>query len=124
MIKIHKRPSHQTVTVEPGDREAINRLAQELDIPQRKVVSLLLDVYNKSQPHSPPDQVIEAITDSRDQIIKRIDTVISFIKEQEKVLLKPMLSNDQVIYSLLKSGTNELLTNQITIINEIYDQRR
>lgn len=121
-------PKHMTISVEPGDRDIINRLSQEYDIPQRKVVSLLLETYRDSHSQakgkSPPEeQVKKAIEESRELILKRIDTVLSFIREQEKFLLKPILVNDQNTYSFLKSGINEILTNLLTLINALYERR-
>ena len=120
-------PKHITISVEPADRETINRISREYDIPQRKVVSLLLEKYqnslNQSSGKSPQEiQVLKAVEESRDQILKRMDTVLSFIREQEKVLLKPILVNDQNTYSFLKSGINEILTNLLTLINVLYER--
>ena len=55
MENIKTKQSHMTVSVSEADRDAINRLSAELDLPQRRVVSLLLKSYFSA--HDPPGSV-------------------------------------------------------------------
>ena len=87
MENIKNRQSHATVTVSEADRDTINRLSEELDLPLRRVVSLLIENYVSA--HDPPDQTTKTIQQSRDQILKRIDSLIAIIRDQEKKSSQP-----------------------------------
>lgn len=118
MENIKNRQSHATVTVSETDRDTINRLSEELDLPQRRVVSLLLENYSSA--HDPPDKTIITIQQSRDQILKRIDSLIAIIRDQEKNLFKPTLINSQNTYSFQKAGVNEILSTLSHLIHLYY----
>lgn len=118
MENIKNRQSHATVTVNEADRDTINRLSEELDLPQRWVVSLLIENYVRA--HDPPDQTTKTIQQSRDQILKRIDSLIAIIRDQEKNLFKPTLINSQNTYSFQKAGVNEILSTLSQLIQLYY----
>lgn len=116
--------SHMTVSVNAEDRDAINRLSEKLELPQRRVVSLLLRAYNSA--HDPPDKTVTTILQSRDQILKRIDALIAIVRDQEKNLFRPTLVSCQSNYSLQKAGVNEILStlSQLILLYDEYDKRR
>ena len=118
MENIKNRQSHATVTVNEADRDTINRLSEELDLPQRRVVSLLIENYVSA--HDPPNQTTKTIQQSRDQILKRIDSLIAIIRDQEKNLFKPTLINSQNTYSFQKAGVNEILSTLSQLIQLYY----
>ena len=120
MENIKNRQSHATVTVNEADRDTINRLSEELDLPQRRVVSLLIENYVSA--HDPPDQATKTIQQSRDQILKRIDSLIAIIRDQEKNLFKPTLINCQNSYSFQKAGVNEILSTLSQLIQLYYER--
>ena len=120
MENIKNRQSHATVTVNEADRDTINRLSEELDLPQRRVVSLLLQAYHSA--HDPPDKTVTAIQQTRDQILKRIDSLIAIIRDQEKNLFKPTLISCQNNYSFQKVGINEILSTLSQLIQLYYEQ--
>ena len=103
-----------TVSVDEKDRDTINRLSKELDITQRRVVSLL--VSNYSSTHDPPDKMVTTVQQSRDQILKRIDSLIAIIRDQEKNLFRPTLVSCQNGYSFQKVGINEILSTLAHLI--------
>lgn len=121
MENIKNRQSHATVTVSEADRDTINRLSEELDLPQRRVVSLLLENYVSAH-DPPPDQTTKTIQQSRDQILKRIDSLIAIIRDQEKNLFRPTFINSQNTYSFQKAGVNEILSSLSQLIQLYYGQ--
>lgn len=116
----HTNKPHMTVSVSEEDRDAINRLSRELDLPQRRVVSLLINNYSSA--HDPPDKTVTAVQQSRDQILKRIDSLIAIIRDQEKNLFRPTLTSCQNTYSLQKAGVNEILSTLSQLIQLYYEQ--
>ncbi len=122
-----KRSFQTTVGVSEDDKRAINELAQKLDLPQRRVVSLLLETYHKAQvaatAHNPPNELVSNIRLTREQILKRIDALIAILRDQEKNLLKPTLITSQNNYSFQKAGVNEILTT-ITQLIHLYHERQ
>ena len=120
MENFKNNQSHMTVSVNEEDRDAINRLSRELDLPQRRVVSLLLETYLSA--HDPPDKTLTAVQQSRDQILKRIDSLIAIIRDQEKNLFRPTLISSQNTYSFQKAGVSEILSTLSHLINLYYEQ--
>lgn len=118
MKYLKNKSSHITVTVNSSDRDVINRIAQELDIPQRRVVSLLVQNYQGA--HDPPDRTTNTIKQSSERILKRIDSLIAIIRDQEKNIFKPTLISCQNSYSIQKAGINEILTTLSQLI-QIYN---
>lgn len=115
----NKQP-HITLSVSEADRDTINRLSKELDLPHRRIVSLLIEAYFNAQ--KPPDKTLTAVQQSRDQILKRIDSLIAIIRDQEKNLFKPTLISSQNTYSFQKAGVGEILSTLSHLINLYYEQ--
>lgn len=120
MENIKNNQSHNTVSVNAEDRDIINRLAEELDLPQRRVVSLLIQSYYSA--HDPPDRTVTAIQQSRDQILKRIESLIAILRDQEKNLFRPTLVSCQNTYSFQRVGISEILSTLSQLI-QLYDEK-
>lgn len=106
-----------TVSVECADRDAINQLAEELDLSQRQMVTRLIESYRatlaqtkEAEGHDPPEEILERLAADMEKVLKRDDRIISFIREQEKVLHKPILHGVQSIEAQLKTLT-DILSN-------------
>ena len=71
-------------------------LAERLGLSQRQIIARMVEAYDLSLKNE-ERQAFEAqdIFDALDKVLKRDDRVVAFIKEQEKVLLKPILSSIQ-----------------------------
>lgn len=91
--------SATTVSVDTSIRDEINKEAERLGLSQRQMVTRLFETYilNLRQDESPKDdgQIVNEIYAYLDKVVKRDDRIIAFIKEQEKVLLTPILSSVQ-----------------------------
>ena len=120
MENLKNKQSHMTVSVSETDRDTINRLSKELDLPQRRVVSLLIQTYYSA--HDPPDKTISTIQQTRDQILKRIDSLIAILRDQEKNLFRPTLISCQNNYSFQRAGVNEILSTLSQLINLYYEE--
>ena len=90
-----------TVSVDVAIRDHINEEADRLGLSQREMVARLIEAYvqqqkmsDNSKPHV-NDDLIKEIRDSLERVLKRDDRVIAFIKEQEKILLNPILNTVQ-----------------------------
>lgn len=112
-----KDKSTTTVCVESTDRDAINEFAESLNLSQRQMVSRLVETYRASLSQKdsamdavPSEVILAAIQENLDKILKRDDRIVAFIKEQEKVLLKPILQTVQSTDSQLKL-LNDILSN-------------
>ena len=106
-----------TVCVECADRDAINELADGLNLSQRQMVTRLVESYRASLERrddaastGPPENVLAALQEDIDKVLKRDDRIVAFIKEQEKVLLKPILTTVQSTESQIRL-LNEILSN-------------
>ena len=96
----HTKSPLTTVSVDVEIRDRINSEAERLDLAQRQMVSRLMDIYdlhlqNENSAGSSPPVDMETIHELMEKVIKRDDRVIAFIKEQEKVLLNPILTTVQ-----------------------------
>lgn len=105
-----------TVCVECDDRDAINEFATKLDLSQRQMVTRMVETYrlslNKEHMSSdadPPENLSELVEGLK-KALKRDEHIIAFIREQEKVLLKPILntvlSTDANIQQLISILSN------------------
>ncbi len=85
-----------TVSVDAATRDRINQEAERLGLSQRQIIARMVEAYDLSLKNE-ERQAFEAqdIFDALDKVLKRDDRVVAFIKEQEKVLLKPILSSIQ-----------------------------
>ena len=106
-----------TVCVESTDRDAINEFAVSLHISQRQMVTRLVETYRSSlmqkegaSDAAPPEEILGTLQEVFDKLLKRDDRIVAFIKEQEKVLLKPILQTVQSTDAQLKL-LNDILSN-------------
>lgn len=106
-----------TVCVECADRDAINEFADGLNLSQREMVTRLIESYRASLERQddtgspgPPEDVLAALQENLDKVLKRDDRIVAFIKEQEKVLLKPILTTVQSTEAQINL-LNEILSN-------------
>ena len=104
-----------TICVDSADRDTIKELAEQLDLSQRQMVSRLLETYHASleqKPNasgtSPPPDILTALNESLEKVLKRDDRIVAFIREQEKVLLKPILQASLSTEAQLKQLINIL----------------
>lgn len=89
-----------TVSVDASVRDDINTEAERLGLSQREMVTRLLETYelhnrNPSSPEEVDESILAKIHESLEKVLKRDDRVVAFIKEQEKILLKPILQGVQ-----------------------------
>ena len=115
-MKTKTKPT-TTVCVECADRDAIKAFADNLNLSQREMVTRLIETYRASLERQdnaagtgPPEDVIAALQEDLDKVLKRDDRIVAFIREQEKVLLKPILQTVQSTDAQLKL-LNEILSN-------------
>lgn len=115
-MKPKEKPT-TTVCVECADRDAIKEFADGLNLSQREMVTRLVETYRASLErqdnaagNGPPEDILAALQEGLDKVLKRDDRVVAFIKEQEKVLLKPILTTVQSTESQIKL-LNEILSN-------------
>ncbi len=83
-----------TVSVDTSVRDRINSEAVRLGLSQRQMVTRMAEAYDLSlqREESSPAQ-IEDIYEALGKVLKRDERIIAFIKEQEKVLLNPILTS-------------------------------
>lgn len=115
-MKPKEKPT-TTVCVECADRDAIKEFADGLNLSQREMVTRLIESYratlesrDNAAASGPPESVLAALQEDLDKVLKRDDRIVAFIREQEKVLLKPILQTVQSTESQIKL-LNEILSN-------------
>lgn len=87
-----------TVCVDTHVRDYINEEADRLGLSQRQMAIRLIEAYEhykEAEDEEPDDVKLKNIYDCLDKVLKRDDRVVAFIKEQEKVLLNPILKSVQ-----------------------------
>ena len=86
-----------TVSVDSSTRDRVNQEAERLGLSQRQMVARMAEAYDLSIQKGSEDAPIETkdVYDALDKVLKRDDRIVAFIKEQEKVLLKPILLSAQ-----------------------------
>ncbi len=106
-----------TLNVEVRDRDYVNQVAKELDMSQRKVVSVILEKYRTLQAGGSVNSVEEFIKIIKEEIEsaskrneKAIDRIIGFIREQDKLFHNPQQQDIKAVKQLLQLQT-ELLSN-------------
>lgn len=104
-----------TVSVDAVARNYINSEADKLGLSQRQMVHRLIESYSAQQnmdenTNIDKDEVIKDIYTTLVKVLKRDDRVISFIKEQEKILLNPILKVTQTTEANLNQLI-EILSN-------------
>lgn len=82
---------YTTISVETSVRDMINQEARRLRLSQREMVALLLKVYRQKSDNNPD---VKARGDPE------AGRIMSFIREQEKLFLKPTLTAVLSIESL------------------------
>ena len=115
-MKTKEKPT-TTVCVESSDRDAIKKFANGLNLSQREMVTRLIESYRSNLGQGddtagagPPEDVLAALREDLDKVLKRDDRIVAFIREQEKILLKPILQTVQSTESQLKL-LNNILSN-------------
>ncbi len=100
-MKKNISPVHATtVSVDVSVRDYINQEAERLGLSQRQMVARMVEDHER-QINSPPvscldpQDILTEIHDDLNKVLKRDDRVVAFIREQEKVLLNPILRNTQ-----------------------------
>lgn len=81
-----------TVSVDTSVRDRINSEAVRLGLSQRQMVTRMAEAYDLSQKEDADKPILQ---EAIEKMLKRDERIISFIREQEKVLLKPILSSVQ-----------------------------
>lgn len=83
-----------TVSVDTSVRDRINSEAVRLGLSQRQMVTRMAEAYDLSlqREESSPAQIGD-IYEALGKVLKRDERIIAFIKEQEKVLLNPILTS-------------------------------
>lgn len=118
-MKKNKNPSQNTTTVcvDAVTRDRVNDEAERLGLSQRQMIERLLESYETklklaSEEHDiqAEEDLLKGIYDSLDKVIKRDDRIVAFIKEQEKILLNPILNTVQAIDANLNQLV-EILSN-------------
>lgn len=100
MVMKHNKERGTTVCVDCSIRDRINQEADRLGLSQREMVVRLIEAYEKmangeNNQASPSDEQSIKINESIEKILKRDDRIVAFIKEQEKILLSPILQGVQ-----------------------------
>ncbi len=89
----HPPLSLTTVSVDTSVRNRVNSEAVRLGLSQRQMVSRMVEAYDLSvQKAESAEAQIQDIYNVLEKILKRDERIISFIREQEKVLLNPILT--------------------------------
>ena len=100
-MKHNKSPVQATtVSVDVSVRDYINQEAERLGLSQRQMVTRMAEDYERQINTSKedgldPQDLLTEIRDNLGKVLKRDDRVVAFIREQEKVLLNPILKSTQ-----------------------------
>lgn len=109
-------PKPTTVSVDQSARDYINEEADKLGLSQRQMIQRLVETYENLKNSKAgasslsPEEQISSIYESLEKVIKRDDRIVAFIKEQEKILLNPILMSVQSTDARLNQLI-EILTN-------------
>ena len=126
MKKTKKDQKPTTISADPSVRDALKQLAEKMGITQRKCLSLIMDEkvhrdkVNSRKKREEFEQLdlpdaINQINHRLEKIEKREnprDTIVSFFRTQEKVILKPMSAKVELIYSKLQDILDALKSIQ------------
>jgi predicted transcriptional regulator len=87
-----------TVCVDVAERDYINGEADRLGLSQRQMVRRLTETYRnflkalEAKGEKTSEEIsLRDMYENLDKVLKRDDRVVAFIKEQEKILLNPIL---------------------------------
>lgn len=117
MKHIENLPKPTTVSVDQSARDYINEEADKLGLSQRQMIQRLVETYENLKNSKAgasslsPEEQISSIYKSLEKVIKRDDRIVAFIKEQEKILLNPILMSVQ--------STNAQLTQLVEILSNL-----
>ena len=126
MKKTKKDQKPTTISADPSVRDALKQIAEKMGITQRKCLSLIMDEkvhrdkVNSRKKREEFEQLdlpdaINQINHRLEKIEKREnprDTIMSFFRTQEKVILKPMSAKVELIYSKLQDILDALKSIQ------------
>ncbi len=126
MKKTKKDQKPTTISADPSVRDALKQIAEKMGITQRKCLSLIMDEkvhrdkVNSRKKREEFEQLdlpdaINQINHRLEKIEKREnprDTIVSFFRTQEKVILKPMSAKVELIYSKLQDILDALKSIQ------------
>ena len=126
MKKTKKDQKPTTISADPSVRDALKQIAEKMGITQRKCLSLIMDEkvhrdkMNSRKKREEFEQLdlpdaINQINHRLEKIEKREnprDTIVSFFRTQEKVILKPMSAKVELIYSKLQDILDALKSIQ------------
>lgn len=108
MNRQKEKTKNTTVSVTTEARDKINQLAEDQNLSQREMVTRIIESYQRENGGDrvpsgmDPPNMMQMISENLDKVIKRDDRVIAFIKEQEKVLLNPILQTVQSMDARIK----------------------
>lgn len=104
-----------TVSVDAATRERINTEAARLGLNQREMIQRLVEGYDLAKQQAgdageQPDSqtLLQQVNDTLTKVLQRDDRLVSFLREQEKTLLNPILQTAQSTESRLKVLVNVL----------------
>lgn len=98
-----------TVSVDTSVRDRINSEAVRLGLSQRQMVVRMVEAYDLSiQKSESAEAQVQDIYNVLEKVLKRDERIISFIREQEKILLNPILTCVQTTDARLSELINVL----------------
>lgn len=112
----------KSLSVSLGTHRQLEKLGDQLGLSHKDLVATMLQFFavTKLDPRYPkadsPDVVLKKLTDKVDALDKRF---IGFIREQERILLKPMQADVQALRQASEGGlTPAQLEEQLTGVVE------
>ncbi len=105
----------KSLAVSLGTHQQLERLGDKLGLSNKELISVMVQFFavTKLDPRYPkadsPDVILKKLTDKVDALDKRM---IGFIREQEKELLKPILSEVRTMRTQIEqsSGSGDAIT--------------
>lgn len=85
-----------TVCVDTSVRDVIAAEADRLGLSQRQTIERIVEAYDlarhqKDSDSSTGDGVLQQVLDAVEKMLQRDERIIAFLKEQERILLNPIL---------------------------------
>lgn len=89
-----------TVCVDTTVRDFIAAEADQLGLSQRQMIQRIVEAYDlarhqKGSESSTGDGVLQQVLDAVEKMLQRDERIIAFLKEQERILLNPILETAQ-----------------------------
>ena len=98
MTKSKEDNKTTTVCVDVAERDYINGEADRLGLSQRQMIRRLTETYRnflkalEAKGEKTSEEIsLKDMYENLDKVLKRDDRVVAFIREQEKILLNPIL---------------------------------